>query len=140
MNESTYEIEHLVDYHDIKGADDLTCQQRRLIISKFIQEQSTFDLLENLIDRHPPDGLPKIITELYFEKDNDQLLLIAKKLQKIARNQLDHHFDDKINDVISDHRWSKFEDKLDRMNSDRREVALLDNETPYGPKFTLGKI
>lgn len=140
MNESTLEIEHMVDHYNIEGANDLTCNQRRLIISKFIQEQSAFDLLENLIERHPPDGLSKIITELYFEKDNDQLLLIAKKLQKIARNQLDHYFDDKINDVISDRRWSKFEDKLDRMDLDRREVALLDNETPYGPKFTLGKI
>lgn len=140
MKDSTLEIQHLVDFNKVDGSADLTKEQRNLVVSKIIKEVDPDYLLETLIERHQPDELPHLVSQLYSAKDDSDLLCIAKKLQNMSQKTLDYYYDDKINDVISEHNWSKFETRLDEITLSSREDALQDIETPYGAKFTLGGV
>ena len=140
MKESTLEIQHLVDWDKIEGSADLTREQKNLVVSKLIEEDPSDGLLEKLIERHTPDELPRLMAELYAAKDKQELIYIAKKLQKSAKAILDHHYDELIDDVISDHRFSKVEDKITQMRLSNCFDALADMDVPYGHKSTLGGI
>lgn len=109
MNRIKDEIEHLVDCFGIKGSADLKEEQRSHLVSCFVENQSSEDLLETLVERDVPDDLPVLVSSLYTAKSDAELLYIARKLNTLSKSILDHHYDDKIDDDISDYRWDKRE-------------------------------
>lgn len=138
MKESNLEIEHLVDCFGIEGASDLSMKQRMKIVSLLTKEQDADELLEGLIEGHSISNLPSLVSEIYQANNTEELLSVAKKIQDETRKSLKYHYDDIINDVISDYRWAKFDDRLNTMNNSSRQDCEIENQTPYGPAFTLG--
>lgn len=140
MKESTIAIEEVMDFDkSVAGSADLSKYQRNYIVSRFIEEDPTEELIENIVYKHVPKDISRLISKLYSCKDDDKekLVEIAKKLKKVTHASLDDHYDDEIDNVISDVLWSRTEESLQKMSSSNRHVAMIENETPYGAALTL---
>ena len=116
MKESTTTIQDFVSYQKVNGASDLTRKQRDIVVSMLIQEEPAEDLVEHLIEHEPPKDLRILLSRLYFADKSEALMDIVESLKQMTKKALDYHYDDKINEVISDYNWEKRQERISRYN------------------------
>ena len=111
MRGSTRQIEDLVDMYDLKGAEELTQEQRDIIVAEFINEKPVEDILDSL----KPKELTFLMSQLHNTEKYTDIIRVATRLKQATSGALNSYFDEEIDEIISQYRHEVHESHLEQM-------------------------
>lgn len=117
MKQSNREIENLVDQCGITGSEDMSLTQKKFIVSTLVDEENEEFLIESIINSSKPSQLSALIAQLAVSDNDEELNNATESIRSCALEALDDYYDDKIDEIISDH--------MHKINEQRMEEAKL---------------
>jgi len=111
MRGSTRQIEDWVDTYNIKGAEELTQEQRDIVVAEFINEKPVHDILDSI----KPKELSFLMSQLHNTEKYTDIINVATKLKQATSGALSSYFDQEIDGVISQYRHEMHKSQLEQI-------------------------